>query len=312
MTATVSPESAASVGADVSTRDTGANEVSERLLASAARLSRNAMTEIDWSLPMDPAQYGCSPEWSTLYGTDYWNEMTTEQQIALTRHEFASIMNIGIWFEMILQEMVIRDQYLGDYHDPEFQFALTEVADECRHSIMFAKASAKMVGKSYRPSKKVGRLGKVFMRTAKDEVAYAGILVAEEILDVFQRGCMRDERVLPFIREINEIHVLEESRHMKFAREEVRDSMQTVGKIRRQWSAFYIASAAAFIFSSLVRPQAYADAGLDVERARREAKNNEHFASMVRGGCAHLMEFLDEAGLLTKPAARIYRKVNML
>lgn len=312
MTAFLSSAADPTSGPDVSTRDNGPTEVSERLLASAARLSRNAMTEVDWDAPMDPAHYGCSPEWSTLYGTDYWNELTTEQQVSLTRHEFASIMNIGIWFEMILQEMVIRDQYLGDYHDPEFQFALTEVADECRHSIMFAKASAKMVGKSYRPSTKVGRLGKVFMRTAKDEVAYAGILVAEEILDVFQRGCMRDERVLPFIREINEIHVLEESRHMKFAREEVREAMAGIGTVRRQWSAFYIASAASFIFSSLVRPQAYADAGLDVERARREARDNEHFASMVRTGCAHLMEFLDEVGLLTKPAARVYRKVNML
>lgn len=305
MTATVSP-------AEHSTRDVGADEVSERLLASAARLSRNAMTEIDWDEPMDPAQYGCSPEWSTLYGTDYWNELTVEQQVSLTRHEFSSIMNIGIWFEMILQEMVIRDQYLGDYHNPEFQFALTEVADECRHSIMFAKASAKMVGKSYRPSNRVARLGKFFMRSAKDEVAYAGILVAEEILDVFQRGCMRDERVLPFIREINEIHVLEESRHMKFAREEVREAMAKVGPIRRRWSAFYVASAASFIFASLVRPQAYIDAGLDVDRAKREAKANEHFHSMVRGGCAHLMEFLDEVGLLTPAAARVYRKVNML
>ena len=31
--------------------DQGPDEVSQRLLASAARLSRNAMTEIDWSLP---------------------------------------------------------------------------------------------------------------------------------------------------------------------------------------------------------------------------------------------------------------------
>jgi hypothetical protein len=33
---------------------------------------------------------------------------------------------------------------------------------------------------------------------------------------------------------------------------------------------------------------------------------------MVRSSCAHLMSFLDEAGLLTKPAARVYRKVHML
>lgn len=292
--------------------DEGPNEVSERLLASAARLSRNAMTEIDWSLPMEPDKYGCSPEWSSLYGTDYWNEMTQEQRISLTRHEFASIMCIGIWFEMILQEMVIRDQYLGDYHDPEFQFALVEVADECRHSIMFAKASEKMVGRSYRPSRRIGRLGKVFKRTAKNEVAYAGILVAEEVLDVFQRGCMRDDRVLPFIRTVNEIHVLEESRHMKFAREEVRESVEGISWARRQFSALYVAMGAYFIVSSLIQPQAYADAGLDVDRARREAAGNEHFHSMIRSSCAHLMEFLDEVGMLTKPAMRYYRKVHML
>lgn len=296
----------------VSLQDQGPSEVSERLLASAARLSRNAMTEIDWSLPMDPDKYGCSPEWSSLYGTDYWNEMTEEQRISLTRHEFASIMCIGIWFEMILQEMVIRDQYLGDYHDPEFQFALVEVADECRHSIMFAKASEKMVGRSYRPSRRIGRLGKVFKRTAKNEVAYAGILVAEEVLDVFQRGCMRDDRVLPFIRTVNEIHVLEESRHMKFAREEVRESVRGISWARRQFSALYVAMGAYFIVSSLIQPQAYADAGLDVERARREAADNEHFHSMIRSSCAHLMEFLDDVGLLTKPAMRYYRKVHML
>ncbi|MGV9795608.1 AurF N-oxygenase family protein [Gordonia sp. NPDC003422] len=296
----------------VSMHDQGTQEVSERLLASAARLSRNAMTEIDWSLPMDPTKYGCSPEWSSLYGTAYWDELTEEQRISVTRHEFASIMNIGIWFEMILQEMVIRDQYLGAYHSPEFQFALTEIADECRHSIMFAKASEKMVGTSYKPTKWVGRLGKLFKRTARNEVAYAGILVAEEVLDVFQRGCMRDDRVLPFIRTVNEIHVLEESRHMKFAREEVRESMQGVGWFRRQFSAFYVALGAYFIVSSLVQRKAFEDAGLDADRAVAEMNSNSHFQSMVRSSCVHLMEFLDEVGLLTRPAMRYYRKVHML
>ncbi|GAC82656.1 AurF N-oxygenase family protein [Gordonia paraffinivorans] len=296
----------------ISMRDEGTEEVSARLLASAARLSRNAMTEIDWSEPMDPTKYGCSPEWSSLYGTDYWDELTEEQRISVTRHEFASIMNIGIWFEMILQEMVIRDQYLGDYHGSEFQFALTEIADECRHSLMFAKASEKMVGTSYRPSKKVARLGKIFMQTAKNEVAYAGILVAEEVLDVFQRGCMRDDRVLDFIRTVNEIHVLEESRHMRFAREEVRESLRGVSWARRQFSALSVAIGAYFIVTSLVQPKAFADAGLDVDRAVREMRHNSHFHSMIRSSCVHLMEFLDEVGLLTKPAMRYYRKAHML
>ena len=297
---------------DVTRSDDGIDEVSQRLLASAARLSRNALTEIDWDAPLEKDKYGCSPEWSTLYGTAYWDEMTEQQRIALTRHETASIMSIGIWFEMMLQEMVIRDQYLGDYHRPEFQFALTEVADECRHSLMFAKTSYKLTGTSYTPHPRLGRFGKLFMRVAGSEVAYAGILAAEEVLDVLQRGCMRDDRVLPLVRTVNEIHVLEESRHMRFAREEVRQSMADASWIRRQLSSVITAMAVSYILVSLVRPKAYADAGLDHRRAVGEMRRNHHFQSMVRSGCAHLMGFLDEVGLLTQPAERIYRKVHML
>ncbi len=312
MTTTVTCDDESTLPPDVSRPDRGVDEVSDRLLASAARLSRNAMTEIDWSLPMAPDKYGCSPEWSSLFGTDYWEELTQAQRISLTRHEFASIMCIGIWFEMILQELVLRDQYLGKYHSPEFQFALVEIADECRHSIMFAKASEKMVGRSYRPNKAIGRLGKLFKYVARDEISYAGILVAEEVLDVFQRGCMRDDRVLPFIRTVNEIHVLEESRHMKFAREQVRESLRGAGRFRRRFSALVVSMGAYLIVANLIRPQAYADAGLDAERAWREAAHNEHFHAMIRSGCTHLMEFLDEVGLLTKPALRYYRKAHMV
>ncbi|MGB3602231.1 AurF N-oxygenase family protein [Gordonia sp. (in: high G+C Gram-positive bacteria)] len=298
--------------ADVSQQDRGVEQVSDRLLASAARLSRNAMTEIDWTLPMEPDKYGCSPEWSSLYGTDYWNELTTAQQITLTRYEFASVMSIGIWFEMVLQQLILRDQYAGQYHSAEFQFSLVEVADECRHSLMFAKATEKMVGASYKPHPRIVTMGRGFPLMVNRETAYAGMLVAEEILDVFQRGCMRDDRVLPFIRTVNEIHVLEESRHMKFAREQIRDQMKAVGRTRRQVSATGIAAGAYLIVESMVQPQAYRDAGLDARRAVAERRANTHYHSMLRSSCVHLMEFLDEANLLTKPAMRYYRKAHMI
>lgn len=99
---------------------------------------------------------------------------------------------------------------------------------------------------------------------------------------------------------------------MKFAREEVRDSLEGVSWARRQFSALTVAIGAYYIVTSLVQGQAFADAGLDADRARREMKQNSHFHSMIRSSCAHLMEFLDEVGLLTKPAMRYYRKAHML
>jgi hypothetical protein len=62
----------------------------------------------------------------------------------------------------------------------------------------------------------------------------------------------------------------------------------------------------------MVNPQVYANAGLDAERAVREAKANEHHKAMLRSSCAGLMEFLHSAGLLTPPAVFFYKRANLL
>ena len=298
--------------ADIATTTTREGSVAERLLASSATLSYDPSVEVDWDSPLDPGHHGASPEWSTLYGTPHWQELSESQRAELTRQESASVACTGIWFEIILQQMMLRDMYTADRTSPEFQWALTEIADECRHSIMFARGAAKLNAPAYLPKRRVVELGRLFKTIAWGETAYAAILVAEEVLDVMQRDWMRDERVAPFVRTINNIHVVEESRHMKFARDEVVKRMQGAGPLRRQATALLVAASAYHIVTSMVSDRAYAEAGLDVARAKREAAGNEHYKSMLRSSCRGLMEFLHSAGLLTGPASAIYRKANLL
>ncbi|MEU6986634.1 diiron oxygenase [Streptomyces sp. NPDC046324] len=287
-------------------------EVARRLLDSAAKLSYDPATEVDWDTPLDKDFHGASPEWSTLYGTAYWGELTEPQRKELTRQEAASVASTGIWFEMILQQMVLRDMYAKDPTEPRFQWALTEVADECRHSIMFARGAAKLGAPAYRPHRLAVELGRAFKTVAFGEAAYAAILVAEEVLDVMQRDWMRDERVVPFVRTINNIHVVEESRHMKFAREETRRRLRGASRARRQFHALVIAIASYVIVTSMVGRKVYESAGLDVERAVREARANEHHKSLMRSSCAGLMEFLSSAGLLTRPALAFYKRAHLI
>jgi hypothetical protein len=293
---------------EVSDRET----IARRLLDSSEQLSYDPVQEVDWETPLDTSFHGASPEWSTLYGTSYWAEMTPEQQRELTRQEAASVASTGIWFEMILQQMILRDFYAKDPTDPAFQWALTEIADECRHSIMFARGAAKLRAPAYRPTRFVVEMGRVFKATAAGEAAYAAILVAEEVLDVMQRDWMRDERVVPFVRTINNIHVVEESRHMKFAREETRQRLEGAGWVRRQINALVVSIASFFIVTSMVNAKVYENAGLDGKRGRREAKANQHHKSMLRSSCSGLMEFLHSAGLLTKPALWFYKRANLI
>ena len=48
--------------------------------------------------------------------------------------------------------------------------------------------------------------------------AYSSILVAEEVLDRLQREQANDEAIQPLMRQVNRIHIMEEARHVSFAR----------------------------------------------------------------------------------------------
>ncbi|RRO14742.1 diiron oxygenase [Saccharopolyspora rhizosphaerae] len=287
-------------------------DFSSRLLASSQTLSYDPSTEIDWDAPVPPDQYGLNPEWSTLYGTPLWNELTEQQRITLTRHEVCSIMSTGIWFEMILQQMILRDQYVKNPANSEFQFALTEVADECRHSLMFARICQKLEVPAYFPSRFVIELARGLKSMASGEVAYGAGLVAEEVLDVMQRDWMRGENVLDIVRTSSKIHVVEESRHMKFAREEIKEHMRSIGRVKRHTSAAIISIAAYVIVNALVSPKVYTAVGIDPKRALAAVEANEHRKSLMRNASAGLVEFLDEAGLLTRTSTALYKRVHMI
>ncbi len=122
-----------------------------RLLHSSAAHSYDPEVEIDWAAPLAPDTYFVPPHRSSLYGTAIWDRLTDEQRITLTRHEAASIAGLGIWFETILMQLLVRDYYRQDPTAAHAQYALTEIADECRHSVMFGRMIERLDTPVYRP-----------------------------------------------------------------------------------------------------------------------------------------------------------------
>ena len=287
-------------------------EMSSRLLRSSAKRSYDPVVDIDWAADVPADLYGLSPEWSSLYGTPLWDEMSHDQRVTLTVHEYCSISGVGIWFEVLLMQLVLRDVYGDDPAQPHFQWALTEIADECRHSVMFARTAERFGAPSYQPPPRVLKLGKAFAAKGDGPAAYAAILVAEEILDIFQRDLMKDERVQPLTRATSQIHVVEEARHMRFAREEILRRTPALSRWQLRRHRTVVATVAAIVAENLVQPQVYAAAGLDVQRACAAAKANEHYAAKLRESASGLVAFLRGAGLVGGPSERLWKRADLL
>ena len=196
-------------------------KTARRLLSSSSRNSYDPLLDIDWTAEVADDMAYMPLERVSLYGTKLWEEMSDEQRVELSKHELASIAGTGLWFEIILIQMLARYAYHQDPQAAHTQYALTEIGDETRHVIMFAKAINRMGVPTYRPPKLVHHLARLYKATARGPAVFAPVLVAEEVTDRLQHATMNDEAINPLIRMVNRIHVVEEARHVRFAREEV-------------------------------------------------------------------------------------------
>lgn len=283
-----------------------------RLLKSSAKSNYDPEVDIDWDAPLSETQRYIPFERCSLYGTSLWDELDERQRVELTKHEFASLASVGVWFEMILMRMLLKDVYDKDPRSNHVQYALTEIADECRHSTMFARAVARVDAPAYGAVPLLHRTAKLFIATASGPSMYASILVAEEILDRFQREQMYDEEVQPLVRMVNRIHVLEEARHVTFAREEVVRLMRECGPAQRAYHRYVTALVSLCIVRSLVHPRVYRAVGIDPKVGVRAARTNPHYHETVRWCGQKIMSFLDEAGLVGAPAMGLWKQAHLL
>ncbi len=286
--------------------------ISARLLRSSARLSYDPEVDLDWDAPLVEGLWFMQPERLSLYGTPLWDRLTHEQRIELSRHEVASIASVGVWFEVILLQLMTRELYDADHTSARTHYALTEMGDECRHSLMFGRAIARCGAPAYGPTPHVHRLGRGFKAVASGVSAYASILVAEEILDRWQRELMRDERVQPLIRMVSRVHVLEEARHMTFAREEVARSVPILARAGLALHRTLTAQTGLMVARSLVNPRVYAAVGLDPREARRQALGNPHYHRTLAWMGERVLAFLDEQGLIGPAQRPVWRRSLLL
>src|SRR4051794_32616662 len=210
----------------------------ERLLKGSARQSYDPEVEIDWDAPEVPGLWWMQPERMSLYGTPLWDRMTEEQRLELSKHEVASIASVGLWFEIVLMQLLLKDVYRSDATSPRTHYVLTEIADECRHSTMFGKAIGRFGVPAYGPRKDAVVLGRFVPAVLRGPGAYAATLLGEEPVDRWQRDAMNDERLQPLLRMVARIHVLEEARHVSFARDELEKGLVGISKRELKWHQF--------------------------------------------------------------------------
>lgn len=265
-----------------------------RLVAASARATLDPFVEVDWDVPIDDSAYHLPPGCLPLFATSAWDRMTEHERITYSRHEAAAFYGALVAFENVLMRGVLSHLAELPVTHPAHRYLLVEVADECRHSIMFGEFVRRAGTPPYRPA--VPDFAAIEAMPGGRATSYLLILAVEELFDGVNRLTVHDSRVHPLARDIARVHVTEEARHVSFAKAYLAEAWPLLSPTEREAIIDFAPLAVALVASLLVVPEVYTT--LAIADGERLVAENPHHHSRIGATLRKMAAFLVEVGVI--------------
>lgn len=199
---------------------TGTDTVYQERIGKLVKLSRDrhnfSFTRFDWNVSISDSEWWVSPELLTIYGTPYYQQASEHQLKLLSKWECINLFSLNVTGE---QELIAGVAEL--LHTPILkevnEFLHHFIDEENQHMWYFAQFCEKFGGKIY-GNKKIQLSDLKLDSRLSILIRFAQIFIFEEVGHYYNLKIASDPRVHPFIREINEAHRNDESRHIAFGR----------------------------------------------------------------------------------------------
>ncbi len=223
-------------------RRQGEESAYQQLLARLSHQSVVKHYDAYADVPWDDPEYAIDPNDprfalpadDPLGATAWYRAQPPEIRARLGLHLFATFARVGWTFESILKRGIL--EYVDTLPDdaPEFRYAYHEVIEEAQHSLIFHEFVMR-TGLQVRPPRILGKAQRQVIRFGRrfPELFFMLVLSGEDPIDWFQRRMLQSGTELhPLLERISRIHILEEARHMSFARHFLRRHVPQLGRFK--------------------------------------------------------------------------------
>jgi hypothetical protein len=230
------------------TRSESYSELLGRLNAMSVKKQFDPYRDIEWDAPEhridreDPRLR--LPSDHPLAATAWYRALSPRQQIRFGIESVAQSLKYGIGFEASLSRGLLLFAQGIPNGSPQYRYAMHEVVEEGRHSIMFQELINRL-GADPRPISAVEAfVDDLVVRTGKTFPAlfFFAVLAGELFIDHQNRELLALDRtqVHPLVRRVVQIHVIEEARHVCFAEQYLREHLPRATTLQRAQMAFLV------------------------------------------------------------------------
>lgn len=276
-----------------------------RQLSENSTPYRDPLTSLDWDA-LDTRDYWLPPQALSICGLPEFATLNEAVKRRLSQYEFINVMLCGLWLESVF---IVRlgSALAGGMDAAERSWLLHEIREEAGHSLMFLRlielSALPLPERTWRGpwladacARRLPATGPLFWLAAA---------IGEDIPDKFNRYVRQHGgAVNPVIREACTLHIVDEARHIAYARERLEIHLARTGTLRRRSLAaaldlllrqfavrFYFPPAEFYELAGLTRGTWW----------RRAARANPQRREFVRERMAPTVRMLRHYGFRVRP-----------
>jgi hypothetical protein len=262
---------------------------------------RDPLARVRWGeLSVD--QYWLPPEAASLYGLPQYEQLDERARRLLSQYEFFGVIRSGLWFEaLFMQRLTAR--LSRELPLARHAYLLHEVREEAGHSLMFLKlmeASDLPLPDLHRARPRaLERLGRWL--SVDGALFWIAVLIGEDLPDKLNRHIRQQPEgtVNEAIRDVCLMHMIDEARHVAYARKTVETRLAAAGALQRRLMAPLVQRLFAAFVDTAFLPTAdlYELAGLAPgNRWRALARRSPHRREFLARLLAPSMRLLEGYG----------------
>ena len=173
----------------------------------------NPYTDLQWPERIEGTWM--SPELMSIHGTQMEKDLDEQRLHELGKWECINFFSLNVnGIRDLLVALMQRLHTPG--FEPVSEYMHCFVAEENEHMWYFAKFCNDYAGKIYKDRA-------MFLEDSAEPdienfLIFTRAVIFEELVDVFNRTMATDERLDPFVRELNRLHHVDEVRHIAYGR----------------------------------------------------------------------------------------------
>lgn len=237
--------------------------VVNKLVAESKADYYNPYTLFAWPERLPEEGFWMPENLLSLYGTEAYEGLSQSGRWLLSKWEAVNLFSVQLDGEIDFIDFaneVLRDPYFAAVSDYFYFF----VREENAHMFVFNEFCKRYAGRRYRIKRVASDTS--FTPQLRRFVSMCDLLIGELILDDFNVRIAADQSMFGIVREINDRHHRDESRHIAMAKSVVREMWNSMkadlGADDRKALSQYLYKLFWFSVAKLHNPDVYRDAGL--------------------------------------------------